>query len=208
MNTQTPIMQTLLRLVRDYGHNKAVAWLEGEEELALPDDDLTSFLSRHDVEFDQLTESDRDALRDEYLEAVKSTMSSRYTPPDSTQEPAEASLQSGGSDCASLFSVIPAVPGSEVYESGRVLARFLYEHPNFDRLMVTRDGHIAAADRQLVATSASPHSPEKPVVQPTQSDSGGSPKGPSNTSESNPPHGTDVPPGTGPQDYPSSAFFC
>jgi hypothetical protein len=84
----------LLTLVRDYGTRKAIAWLEGNEDLAIADDDLTSFLSRHDVEFDQLTESDRDALRDEYLEAVKSTMSSRYTPPDSTQEPAEASLSS------------------------------------------------------------------------------------------------------------------
>jgi hypothetical protein len=61
----------LLTLVRDYGHNKAVAWLEGSEELAIADDDLTSFLSRHDVEFDHLTESDRDALRDLYLETIK-----------------------------------------------------------------------------------------------------------------------------------------
>jgi hypothetical protein len=67
----TIISPHLLTIVRDYGHNKAVAWLDGEDELAKPDDDLCSFLSRHDVEFDQLTESDRDSLRDVYIESVK-----------------------------------------------------------------------------------------------------------------------------------------
>jgi hypothetical protein len=67
----------LLTLVRDYGHNKAVAWLEGNEELAIADDDLTSFLSRHDVEFYELDISDQDAIRDFYIEAVKAEMKNR-----------------------------------------------------------------------------------------------------------------------------------
>jgi hypothetical protein len=67
----------LLTLVRDYGLNKAVAWLEGSDELAKPDDDLTSFLSRHDVEFYELDISDQDAIRDFYIEAVKAEMKNR-----------------------------------------------------------------------------------------------------------------------------------
>lgn len=75
----TTIAPHLLTIVREYGHNKAVAWLEGEEELAKPDDDLCSFLARHDVEFDRLPESDRDSIRDEYIEYVKTTMRQRLS---------------------------------------------------------------------------------------------------------------------------------
>lgn len=68
-------MCTLLPLVADYGSRKAILWLEGQEELAKPDDDLCSFLARQDVEWDLLTESDRDTIRDEYLETIKFEMS-------------------------------------------------------------------------------------------------------------------------------------
>lgn len=73
----TPILQTLLPLVTDYGTRKAVEWLEGNEELAKPDDDLTSFLSRHDIEWDQLEADAQDHIRDAYLESVKSEMGRR-----------------------------------------------------------------------------------------------------------------------------------
>lgn len=68
--TLTPILSTLLPLVRDYGTSKARLWLEGEEELAKPDDDLCSFLARQGVEWDLLDGDDQDALRDSYMEAV------------------------------------------------------------------------------------------------------------------------------------------
>ncbi len=162
-----PLHPQLLALVRDYGHNKAVAWLEGEEELAIADDDLTSFLSRHDVEFDQLTESDRDVLRDEYLEAVKSTMSSRYTPPVSTQIDSGASLQSGGSD--PLFKAPMAREAFKEWWKGYCL------DPCYPYSAEEKEDHMAEAfvGGFLFAkeSAASPPSPEKPVVQPTESDS-------------------------------------
>jgi hypothetical protein len=68
--TLTPILANLLPLVRDYGTRKARLWLEGEEELAKPDDDLCSFLARQGVEWDLLDGGDQDSLRDSYMEAV------------------------------------------------------------------------------------------------------------------------------------------
>jgi hypothetical protein len=77
----------VLTLVRDYGHNKAVAWLEGSDELAKPDDDLCSFLSRSDTEWDQLSTADQDLLRDVYIESVKTTMASRVSSPVTVEVP-------------------------------------------------------------------------------------------------------------------------
>jgi hypothetical protein len=281
----------LLTLVRDYGHNKAVAWLDGEEELAKPDDDLCSFLSRSDVEFDHLAESDRDALRDEYLETIKLTFAQRLAstvschaegplgspkglrppqggnsscvtdvPPLGEMEESMrgfrfitfrdaydgvCSIQESSADGRFLWlgqdKVTPKILASKAASVGVItdettgwvevpmspdvmLASRMHLHEGQVRSLIAHlqswlltgsfsltppvstqidSGASLADDRDFI-----PPSPEKPVVQPTQSDSGGSPKEPSNTSGSNPPHGTDVPPGTGPQDYPSSAFFC
>lgn len=70
----TPILETLLPLVTQYAYTKARLWLEGSEELAKPDDDLASFLARHDVEWDQLEAAYQDSIRDTYLEAVREAM--------------------------------------------------------------------------------------------------------------------------------------
>lgn len=75
----TPILQTLIPLVTSYGTHKAVQFLEGAEELAFADDDLTSFLARRGVEWDQLETADQDSLRDAYLEAIKLECARRLT---------------------------------------------------------------------------------------------------------------------------------
>lgn len=82
----------LLTLVRDYGRNKAASWLTGEEELAIADDDLTSFLARNDVEFDELLTPAQDALRDEYIESVKAVMSQRLSGSDLVTSPLPVSV--------------------------------------------------------------------------------------------------------------------
>jgi hypothetical protein len=92
----TPILQTLLPLIQSYGTHKAVQFLEGEEELALPDDDLCSFLSRRDVEWDQLETTAQDQIRDAYLEAIKASMAQRLgngvsSPSIPVREPSEGS---------------------------------------------------------------------------------------------------------------------
>lgn len=66
----TPILETILPLVREYGATKARLWIEGSEELAKPDDDLCSFLARNDVEWDQLDGTDQDTIREAYIGAV------------------------------------------------------------------------------------------------------------------------------------------
>jgi hypothetical protein len=135
----------LLTLVRDYGHNKAVAWLEGSDELAKPDDDLCSFLSRHDVEFDHLTESDRDVLRDLYLETIKLTFAQRL-----------ASTVSGHGDA----SYVDIAGDKWCPDCGRTGAHFC------DGGQPSHPGWASAGNS---STPLHP-SPEKSVVQPTQSD--------------------------------------
>lgn len=70
----TPILQTILPLVREYGATKAKLWLQNEEELAKPDDDLCSFLARNAVEWDQLDGTDQDTIREAYTDSVAAAM--------------------------------------------------------------------------------------------------------------------------------------
>lgn len=99
-------MQTLLPLVREYGSLKARKWLEGEEELAIADDDLTSFLARQDVGWDHLLTVDQDCLRDAYIEAGKTEMARRLTGSD----PVASSLPVSVAPAASCASTAPLVP--------------------------------------------------------------------------------------------------
>jgi hypothetical protein len=143
----------VLTLVRDYGHNKAVAWLEGNEELAIADDDLCSFLSRHDVEFDQLTESDRDTLRDLYLETIKLTFAKRLALPVSV--PVEASFP----------TLTP--------ELRRHLQRSAGTCVSDAELIAQMGPQFTGYNPSSAIYHSAPPSPEKPVVQPTGSDSAG-----------------------------------
>lgn len=70
----TPILPNILPIVTEYGTKKAKLWLQGEEELAKPDDDLASFLARHDLEWDQLDGTDQDTIREVYTDAVAAEM--------------------------------------------------------------------------------------------------------------------------------------
>lgn len=77
----TPILETLLPLVQEYARKKARMWIQGEEELSKPDDDLTTFLSTHGVDWDLLPVKEQDEIRDQYILAV------------------QVALQPVGSDC-------------------------------------------------------------------------------------------------------------
>jgi hypothetical protein len=207
----TTIPPYLLTIIRDYGHNKAVAWLDGEDELAKPDDDLCSFLARHDVEFDQLMTADQDQLRDEYIESVKTTMASRVSSPVTVEVPfgkpggpsaTRESLDRVGADVPPLGEIQNNGDLSFYDDSGHEL----YLIPCTGKIVIVSEmgsnlrksevqsliahlstwlstgsfsltppvstqidsGASLTADRDFT-----PPSPEKPVVQPTESDSTG-----------------------------------
>jgi hypothetical protein len=216
MNTQTPIISTLLTIVRDYGHNKAVAWLDGEEELAKPDDDLCSFLSRSDTEWDQLTTADQDALRDVYIESVKTTMTSRVSSPVTVEVPSgkpggpsstSGSLDRVHSDVPPLGELHTNLAGftyivlnpvdneqwlleaqGDCVGFGPVFSMNYFYRNHVESLIAHLQAWLSTGSFALTppvstqrhgdASSAAdcqytPPSPEKPVVQPAQSDSAG-----------------------------------
>lgn len=93
MSTTTPIIPNVLILVREYGTRKAIDWLEGREELAIPDDDLTSFLARQDIDWDgMLTTDQQDQIRDVYLEAFKAECARRIAKSDCVPFPSRDPL--------------------------------------------------------------------------------------------------------------------
>lgn len=88
----TPILETLLPLVQEYARKKARMWMQGEEELAKPDDDLTTFLSTHGVDWDLLPVKEQDEIRDQYIIAVQVA----FQPVGSVSGHAAASLPESG----------------------------------------------------------------------------------------------------------------
>lgn len=136
----TPILQTILPLVNSYGTVKALEWIEGREELAIPDDDLTSFLARNDVEFDQLDGSDQDVIREEYLTAVATEVAKRLSLPVSVAPAASLTCVDGEGHPQEYNP-----PTAEVYERFKIWWEFYSPDPGYGYSADSKEDHMRQA---------------------------------------------------------------
>lgn len=167
---KTADLQTLLSLVQVHGANQIRDWMQNNFSMGgTPDEEIVSFLASRDVDFDDLSVPEQDRMRDAYLEGVKDLFRQRLAnaPQIGQDAPLTADRRSYPSSLFSRMEAALRAAAKELdhfHRTGQPTKSFMQSET-----LILGLGDLVA---ELNRLPASP-SPEKPVVQPTGSDSAG-----------------------------------